>query len=157
MNSVVLISTCVSSLFVECVFVSKHNTSIQPSVCATFCYSLSYRRCRPVAVNKISSSVISCSSLTWGTNDSHCLLAPKPVPFPSPSPSHFTWSKSVVSTKKSWKIISTFQRPFFISSKEYLCGTLNQGEEHSENLSSYTYLQDPPSGVHYSSWVWLAL
>ena len=35
--------------------------------------------------------------------------------------------------------------------------TWDHGENHSENLSSCTYLQDPPSGVHYSPWTWVAL
>ena len=35
--------------------------------------------------------------------------------------------------------------------------TWDHGENHSENLSSCTYLQDPPSGVHYSPWAWVAL
>ena len=35
--------------------------------------------------------------------------------------------------------------------------TWDHDENHSENLSSWTYLQDPPSGVHYSPWAWVAL
>ena len=31
------------------------------------------------------------------------------------------------------------------------------GEKQAENLSSCTYLQDPRSGVHYSSWGWVVL